>query len=205
MIKVIIGNNVTRTSDIIDETITLREALEAHEIDYSVGMTSLDGCTLNPGDLDKTFEELGVKEKCYLLNVVKAQNAAVVKVLGDAMVVESTATLEQLKTLAKYRPDALKLYDGEGSEKEVKFAVAVAKQGPGAITKYGATFGGANDEGKAIITAIIPEGVTDKRTWVEESVGTAILNLNAIEEVFEGAAEEIQDELNAIRSNIIIM
>ena len=76
MIKVTIGNNVKRSSEILDENTTLREALENAGIDYTIGMMNLDGSTLEPGDLDKTFAEFGITEKCYLLNVIKADNAA---------------------------------------------------------------------------------------------------------------------------------
>jgi len=76
MIKVTMGNNVKRKDEIVEETTTLREALELAEIDYTTGIMNLDGSTLSPGDLDKTFADFGIKEKCYLLNVVKADNAA---------------------------------------------------------------------------------------------------------------------------------
>ena len=75
MIKVTMGNNVKRTSKILDENTTLREALEDAEIDYARGVINLDGSSLNPGDLDKTFADFGITEKCYLLNVIKADNA----------------------------------------------------------------------------------------------------------------------------------
>lgn len=75
MIKLTIGNNVKRESVIIDEGTTLREALENNEIDYTRGTMNLDGSSLNPGDLDKTFADFGITEKCFLLNVVKADNA----------------------------------------------------------------------------------------------------------------------------------
>lgn len=75
MIKVTMGNNVKRSSEIIDENTTLRDALESAGIDYTIGMMNLDGSTLSPGDLDKTFAEFGITDKCYLLNVVKADNA----------------------------------------------------------------------------------------------------------------------------------
>ena len=76
MIKVTIGNNVKRTSEILDENTTLREALENAGIDYTIGMMNLDGSTLEPGDLDMTFADFNIKDKCYLLNVIKADNAA---------------------------------------------------------------------------------------------------------------------------------
>ena len=76
MIKVTIGNNVKRTTEILDASTTLRSALESAEIDYTKGMMNLDGSPLSPGDLNKTFEDFGITGKCYLLNVVKADNAA---------------------------------------------------------------------------------------------------------------------------------
>lgn len=75
MIKVIVGNNVERKSDIVEPTKTLRQVLEANEIDYTRGVMHLDGASLAAGDLDKTFVDFGITEKCFLLNVVKADNA----------------------------------------------------------------------------------------------------------------------------------
>ena len=71
MIKVTVGNNVKRESVIIDENTTLRACLEANGVDYTRGVMHLDGSSLNPGDLDKTFASFGITEKCFLLNVVK--------------------------------------------------------------------------------------------------------------------------------------
>lgn len=75
MIKVTVGNNVKREAVIIDENTTLRSCLEANGVDYTRGVMHLDGSSLNPGDLDKTFQQIGITEKCFLLNVVKADNA----------------------------------------------------------------------------------------------------------------------------------
>ena len=75
MIKVTIGNNVKRSSEILDENTTLREALEDAGIDYTIGIMNLDGSSLEPGDLDRTFADFGIVDKCYLLNVVKCDNA----------------------------------------------------------------------------------------------------------------------------------
>lgn len=74
-IKVTIGNNVKRESVIIDANTTLRKALEDNNVDYSRGVMHLDGASLSPGDLDKTFAYLGITEKCFLINVVKTDNA----------------------------------------------------------------------------------------------------------------------------------
>lgn len=76
MIKVTLGNNVDRKSIIVDENKTLKSVLEENGIDYSRGAMHLDGASLGAGELNKTFAELGVTEKCYLLNIAKMDNAA---------------------------------------------------------------------------------------------------------------------------------
>ena len=76
MIRVTIGNNVKRTNEILDPNTTLRTALDDAGIDYTRGITNLDGSSLSPGDLDKTFADFGITETCFLLTVTKADNAA---------------------------------------------------------------------------------------------------------------------------------
>ncbi len=76
MIKVTVGNNLDRKAVIIDENTTLRACLDDNGIDYTRGVMHMDGATLRPGDLDKTFADFGITEKCFLFNVVKADNAA---------------------------------------------------------------------------------------------------------------------------------
>lgn len=75
MVKVVVGNNVKRETKIVESSATLRSVLEDAGVDYTRGVMHLDGSSLNPGDLDKTFSHFGITEKCFLLNVVKADNA----------------------------------------------------------------------------------------------------------------------------------
>jgi len=75
MIKVIIGTNTSKQTKILDPNTTLRQALEDAEIEYDRGLLHLDGAPISAGDIDKTFTSLGVTEKCFLISVVKNQNA----------------------------------------------------------------------------------------------------------------------------------
>lgn len=80
MLKVIIGNNLKRSTETYTPDTTLRMALEQAGVDYTVGMATLDGSTLGPGDLNKTFAEFGYDgseghDRASLLVVVKADNA----------------------------------------------------------------------------------------------------------------------------------
>ena len=77
MISVTMSNNMTRTTQIVDASTTLRNAFENAGIEYAARgvVLSLDGCPLKPGDLDKSFADFGVTEKCFLSGIVKADNA----------------------------------------------------------------------------------------------------------------------------------
>lgn len=74
MIKVIGGNNVQNFNVIVDEhTATPRSVLTDAGIDTATGMVSLNGATIT--DLDKTFDQYGVGDQCYLWSVAKLNNA----------------------------------------------------------------------------------------------------------------------------------
>ena len=74
MIKVIVGTNTDKQTLVVEASRTLRSVLEEAEVDYSAGTLNLDGASVKPGDLDKTFEALGITEKCYLISVVKSDS-----------------------------------------------------------------------------------------------------------------------------------
>ncbi len=72
MIQVTLGTNTDRTKILVDPSATPREILEEHDIDYAAGNVRLDSAPIGGSELDKSFEALGVDEKCYLIVVVKA-------------------------------------------------------------------------------------------------------------------------------------
>lgn len=202
MIKVTIGTNLGRTSIIVDENSTLRQTLEENNIDYTIGMTSLDGSTLRPGDLDKTFADFGIVEKCYLLQTVKADNAAKVKVFGNACVIESDYSVDDLQKVAKFRPKKLSLFT---DDKEEYFKVMVGK-GLGGINKYGASFSATPSANKkAVITMTIPEGTEDPKKWAEDAIGVSILNLNKVESGLGDVLMDIYAEQCQVASCIEVL
>lgn len=202
MIKVTVGNNLSRKSVIVPETSTLREILEANEVNYNTGMTSLDGATLAPGDIDKTFADFGVTEKCYLLNVVKADNAANISILGEAAVLISMFQMENLKTILKYKPSALVIQDEE--TKEETFRVNIAKAGAGTMNRYGISFSPTPDKnGWAQVTVSLPEEHGDPKDYIEDTYGETILNLKKLENKMFSILGEIEVARKAVRDSII--
>lgn len=129
---------------------------------------------------------------------------AKILIAGDAMVVESAHTLETLKTLEKYRPKALTLYDEDGKTEMFKVGTTTGK---GSINAYGASFGSAskNDAKKAIITMELPAGVADAKKYAEDTIGVAIIYLNRVEEQFATALADVEKEKADVRSNITVM
>jgi len=76
MIKVTVGNNLERNDKIVNPNTTLRTVLNDANINYICGMMNLDGSPLDDEDLDRTFADFGITDRCFLLNVAKADNAA---------------------------------------------------------------------------------------------------------------------------------
>lgn len=70
MINVVVGssgNPGKRKSVIVGLNSTLRQVLEKAQIDYTKGIVSLDGVVLQSDDLNKTFLQHGIADRCYLL------------------------------------------------------------------------------------------------------------------------------------------
>ena len=206
MIKVTVATNVKRDAVVVPDTTTIRTVLENAEIDYSRWMVNLDGSSLQPGDLDKSFAEFDVTEKCFLSAIVKADNAATIAVVGEAVVITSNLLLEDIKSVAKYRPEKLQLKGGADG-KEVVFVIGVASNARGSINSVGAEFGNIpqDDTGYATITINRPrvDGMGTKEA-VAERIGTAILDINKMEAILPAVIEEITNEKAAIMENITV-
>ena len=128
---------------------------------------------------------------------------ATVTVCGNALVITSAATMAELKTLAKLRPDALVLRGGENN-KSVLFRVATGDPGDGEITALGAVFDGVTHDEQKKATITIPDFTPcgDVKQAVYDQYGGAIVLLNKLEEswgtVHGEIAAEKQGVMNAI-------
>lgn len=194
MIKIILTTNAGKKEIFANEDATLREVLDENHVNYGVGATQLDGYTLRPGELDKSFTEHGITESCYLSVVVKSDNAAKVTVVGEAAVITSALKLEDIQTAKKFRPDALKLIE----DKQTVYAIDVTERSSGAINNVGATFSTTTDaEGRATIT-LNADRSTDIKEEIQNKIGLALLKLKKIEDNFAEALAGINADKAAI-------
>lgn len=211
MITVRAITNNFRDSFDWDENDTVRNFLEENEIDYSVGVTSIDGSPLKVGDMDKTFAQLGIESTCYLSVVVKADNAAKMTIVGGAVVVTSDADLETLKTIKKFRPNLLNLYEGEGDAKRRVFRIDLTDETGGDLNAQKAVFSTiTNADNHPTITMCwdTNEAKDDGFSIAEaayEMFGPALLKLNKTEAQFAAALDEIAAEKAAVAASIEIL
>lgn len=129
---------------------------------------------------------------------------AKITITGNAVVVTSKMKLEDIKTIQKYRPDALILKGGEeGKEPIFKLGVCT---GTGNINKYGAEFGCEthDDSKRAVMTLISDYHEEDVKEFVADTIGTYVVNLNKLEATLPKVLEEINKEKAEIMSNISV-
>lgn len=124
---------------------------------------------------------------------------SIIAIAGDRVVVTSTVSLDNLRLVAKHRPDALCLKDEEGNE---TFRVGVGSNNisPKGVSYANATY---NEGGLATVSALIPEGTEDAKDYVVDTYGLAIANLNKVEAALPDIVREIKKTRDELRSSIV--
>ena len=126
-------------------------------------------------------------------------------IAGDAIVVKSDEKLEDIKTLEKYMPKALSLFEEEDGKKSEVFRVG-STAGQGSINQFGASFGSVAHDGSglATITLPVPDGVEDVVSYASDLIGTAIVRLNQIEDGINLALSTVAAQKKQIEDNIVV-
>ncbi len=122
-------------------------------------------------------------------------------IAGDAVVVKSTVTPEDILAVKKHKPTALCLTDEDTGE--ALFAVDVAERGNGNINEYGASFAKVSrDDNKCATITMIPAATGSLKDWIADNIGTAVANLNKIEATIPAVLSEIKANRDAVVNNI---
>jgi len=130
---------------------------------------------------------------------------AKITVAGDAIVVTSSIKFEDIKTIAKYRPEKLTLMGGKDG-KEPVFALGVTS-GSGSINEFGASFGReTNNADKLATMTLVCSGIVgDVKEYVADKIGGALAKLNALEATLPDVLAEIAAAKGAIMDSITVM
>ena len=75
MIKVIVGTSLNKTEMVVSSDTTLMKACEEAGLNIGAGGITFNGSTVRPDEFNKTFADFNIVDKCFLMQVVKADNA----------------------------------------------------------------------------------------------------------------------------------
>ena len=75
MIKVIVGTSLNKTEMVVSSDTTLMQACEEAGLNIGAGGITFNGSTVRPDEFNKTFADFNIIDKCFLMQVVKADNA----------------------------------------------------------------------------------------------------------------------------------
>lgn len=75
-IQIKVLSSTTRDTIIVSSDKTPKQVLQDQGIDYSQTTSHLDSAPLSAAEMNKTFDQLGIKESALLACVVKTTNAA---------------------------------------------------------------------------------------------------------------------------------
>ena len=191
MVKVFMTTTAGRKSDLFDEGTKIRDIFAAFDVDYSTATNCIDGCKIDPAGMNKTLREWGVDKECRLSSIVKIDNAAHVDISGASAVLVSDVKLDDWLRVEKYAPEALKIVDEEGN---AVFKVKVG-EGGGSVNEYGVCFGSyTNEGGLATVTTLLDDDIEDKVAAVKDIMGSALLDLNEIEDELPDVLKDIAEK-----------
>lgn len=193
-------NGSTRTV-LADETHTLKQIMEDEDIVFAGRTLSIDGYCVLPNQLDKPLEDLTDNETIKIGVTSKSDNAAAATVTGNSLVVTSQMKLKDLKTVKKYRPAALRLFekDEDGNKEEV-FRIVISEEGIGKIDAFSATYGKTTSaDGRALLTVLVDDADPE---FIKDKFGPALLKLKKLEDGLAAVIEEIVAEKAAVEEQI---
>lgn len=77
MIKVKLSNNVGTQEIIVDANTTVKKFLADNNVDINTALVNVDSLMLAPGDVNKTFVQLGIEPgaECVIFAITKTHNA----------------------------------------------------------------------------------------------------------------------------------
>lgn len=129
-----------------------------------------------------------------------------IKVVGQAMVITSAHTVEDLRLIERVAPNELYLYSDE-AKTDPTFAIAIRdlpKQ-CGSFDDHGIIYDSADSEGNAQLTVKLPPIAADKREeFLKEYFSGAIIKLLSLENLISETAATIRADQAEAMTNVSI-
>ncbi|MGF6375055.1 hypothetical protein M2140_000089 [Clostridiales Family XIII bacterium PM5-7] len=124
-----------------------------------------------------------------------------VKIMMNEAIIVSDYTTEDLKTVQKYKPEVLKLYDENG---DVDFVYKC--DGENGVFSHGIAFGKTTSDGKAATKVVVcGETEAEKKRYFAERYTYVMINANAVEEGIEQALSVIKEEIDSVEQSVSVL
>lgn len=121
-----------------------------------------------------------------------------IKVVNNAVTVTSDLSLENIRTLMQYAPEALKITQKNKKDEEVEvFAISTTMTEP-SINEFGINFTQETENNHATITALFPDYINteeDKNQFLKDHFFEVTKNLFTIEKQAKKALNTLDKEL----------
>lgn len=121
-----------------------------------------------------------------------------IKVVNNAVTVTSDLSLENIRTLMQYAPEALKITQKNKKDEEVEvFAISTTMTEP-SINEFGINFTQETENNHATITALFPDYINteeDKNQFLKDHFFEVTKNLFTIEKQAKKALDTLDKEL----------
>lgn len=121
-----------------------------------------------------------------------------IKVVNNAVTVTSDLSLENIRTLMQYAPEALKITQKNKKDEEVEvFAISTTMAEP-SINEFGINFTQETENNHATITALFPDFINteeEKNQFLKDHFFEVTKNLITIEKQAKKALDTLDKEL----------
>ena len=217
MVKIKILHNGNEKKLIASEEKPIKDILAEAKVGFTpFDSVVLNGKKLSTEELEGCISELGIFESEITVSIEdsvpwetsdseKPELGSVIyppkaQVIGCACIIFSAFTVEELKELQQYMPDAMTMRDDKG---EPIFAISIDETKPGSLNNYGAVFSGkTTSQGNATITILLDPTCEDTEKLVREKLGSAILNLVDLEEYLMKKLADLQKRKGLLNIHI---
>lgn len=119
-------------------------------------------------------------------------------IAGNAIIINSRLSLNDIEILEKFANEALCIKDEEKDEEIFRVSTGNYAE----VSKFGIIFAEENKDGKAQITELLPENLTNKKEYVKENYVKTVAYLIAIEDQAIKALDQVKTLLKTFENSI---
>ena len=198
MIKVKMITEAGVRNDIFPDGTTIREVYDKFGVNYNHTTNTANSNAIHLEEIDLPLSRFENDGEVRLSSVVKNDGGVEAIIAGPSLFVKSSVKLDDWKKVLKFDKD-FGLSDTETDELVFKVSV---QPGAGEIGKYGVAFSDTpTEEGYACVN-VGQDMVENKKEYVEDTYGQAIMDLATLEECVPDVLKEAEEAREKISSKI---